>query len=112
MRQMAEEARDILQSPGRPVRDIGCLLREAWQIKKELAEGVSTPAVDEIHECAMRAGALGAKLLGAGGGGFMLILAEPSAHTAIREALKSLIEVSFTTGSMGSKIVVYEPNGG
>jgi len=111
MRQMAEEARDILQSPERPIREIGTLLREAWQIKKDLAEGVTTPAVDEIHDCAMRAGALGAKLLGAGGGGFMLIFAEPSAHSAIREALKTLIEVSFTIGSSGSRIVVYEPNG-
>jgi len=111
MQQMAEEARDILQTPARPIREIGGLLREAWQIKKELADGVTTPAVDEIHDAAIRAGALGAKLLGAGGGGFMLVFAEPSTHYAIREALKTLIEVSFTIGSPGSRIVIYEPDG-
>jgi D-glycero-alpha-D-manno-heptose-7-phosphate kinase len=111
MREMAEEARDIVQSPARPVREMGVLLREAWALKKELADGVTTPAVDEMHHAAMRAGALGAKLLGAGGGGFMLIFAEPASHSAIRAALNKLIEVSFTIGSTGSRIVIYEPNG-
>jgi len=111
MQQMAEEARAILQTPARPIREIGGLLREAWQIKKELADGVTTAAVDEIHDAAIHAGALGAKLLGAGGGGFMLVFAEPSAHSAIREVLRSLIEVSFTVGSQGSRIVIYEPDG-
>jgi D-glycero-alpha-D-manno-heptose-7-phosphate kinase len=111
MRQMAEEAKNILQSPARPIREMGTLLREAWCLKKELAEGVTTPAVDEIHAAVMSAGALGAKLLGAGGGGFMLVLAEPSTHEAIREALQRLIEVSFSIGSPGSRIVIYEPNG-
>jgi D-glycero-alpha-D-manno-heptose-7-phosphate kinase len=111
MRQMAEEAKDILQTPDRPIREIGVLLREAWCIKKELADGVTTPAVDEIHDAVLRAGALGAKLLGAGGGGFMLVFAEPSTHSVIRETLKNLIEVSFTIGSPGSRIVIYEPNG-
>jgi D-glycero-alpha-D-manno-heptose-7-phosphate kinase len=80
-------------------------------IMSRLAEGVTTPAIDEIHKAAMRAGALGAKLLGAGGGGFMLILAEPHTHEGIRDSLKSLIEVSFKIGSPGSRIVIYEPNG-
>jgi len=111
MRQMAEEAREILQSPERSICEMGPLLREAWRIKKELAHGVTTTAVDEIHDCAMRAGALGAKLLGAGGGGFMLIVAEPAKHLAIREVLKDLIEVSFAIGSAGSRIVIYEPYG-
>jgi len=111
MRKMAEEARDILQSPGRPIRELGVLLREAWPLKKELADGVTTPALDEIYDAAIHAGALGAKLLGAGGGGFMLIFAEPSTHAAIRAALSGLIEVSFTIGSPGSRIVIYEPHG-
>jgi len=111
MRQMAEEAKEILQSPGRSMREIGTLLREAWSLKKELADGVTTPDVDEIHETVMRAGALGAKLLGAGGGGFMLVFAEPTRHATIREMLKHLIEVSFSIGSPGSRIVIYEPNG-
>jgi D-glycero-alpha-D-manno-heptose-7-phosphate kinase len=111
MRTMAEEALMILQSPSRPVAELGHLLREAWQLKKELADGVSTAAIDDMYEAAMRAGALGGKLLGAGGGGFMLIFADPHDHQKIREALKDLIEVSFTIGSPGSRVVIYEPDG-
>jgi len=111
MREMAEESRDILQNPDRPIRDIGVLLRDAWRLKKELADSVTTPALDAIHDAALRSGALGAKLLGAGGGGFMLVFAEPWKHAAIRETLKHLIGVSFKIGSPGSRIVIYEPNG-
>lgn len=108
---MATEALSILQSPNRPVSELGPLLREAWQLKRELADCVSTQAIDEIYDAATRAGALGGKLLGAGGGGFMLIFAEPHAQPAIREALKGLIEVSFRIGSAGSRVVIYEPDG-
>jgi len=111
LQRMAEEARNILQNPDRPISELGMLLREAWCVKKELADGVTTPAIDAIHRAAMRAGALGAKLVGAGGGGFMLILAEPQNHAAIRETLKGLIEVSFSIGSPGSRIVIYQTDG-
>lgn len=111
MHKMAEQAMTILQSPTRPVIEIGALLHESWRLKKELADCVTTPAVDEMYEAALNAGALGGKLLGAGGGGFMLIFAEPHTHDRIRKALKDLIEVSFQIGSPGSRIVIYEPNG-
>ena len=80
-------------------------------MKRELAEGVSTSAIDEIYEAARGAGAIGGKLLGAGGGGFMLVFAEPDRRAAIREALQGLIQVRFRTGAPGSKVVVYEPDG-
>lgn len=111
MRQMVEEAAAILQDTSRPISQIGRLLNETWRLKKELADCVSNGAVDDIYTAALNAGALGGKLLGAGGGGFMLIFAEPAAHVRIREALNSLIEVSFRIGSAGSRIVVYEPDG-
>ena len=111
MRKMAEEAMSILQSPTRSICEIGHLLGESWRMKKELANCITTEAVDEIYDAAIRAGALGGKLVGAGGGGFMLLVAEPHRHAAIREALHGLIEVSFQTGSSGSRIVIYEPDG-
>jgi D-glycero-alpha-D-manno-heptose-7-phosphate kinase len=111
MHKMAEQALTILQSPWRPITEIGSLLHESWRLKKELAECVTTSVIDEMYDAAMDAGALGGKLLGAGGGGFMLIFAEPHAHERIRAALKSLIEVSFEIGAPGSRIVIYEPNG-
>lgn len=111
MHKMAEQAMSILQSPLQPIMEIGTLLHESWRLKKELAECVTTLAIDEMYEAARQAGAIGGKLLGAGGGGFMLIFAEPHAHDRIRTALKDLIEVSFQIGSPGSRIVIYEPNG-
>jgi D-glycero-alpha-D-manno-heptose-7-phosphate kinase len=111
MRQMVEEGAAILQDTSRPILHIGRLLHESWRLKKELADGVSNDAMNEIYAAALRAGAIGGKLLGAGGGGFMLIFAEPHTQPAIRDALKDLIEVSFHIGSSGSRIVVYEPDG-
>ena len=78
-------------------------------MKKELADSISSPFIDELYNTGMKAGALGGKLLGAGGGGFMLFIAEPSTHETIRQALSRLITVSFRIGSLGSKIVIYEP---
>jgi len=106
--QMVTEAASILQDRRQPISQIGKLLLDAWQLKKELADVVSNPAIDGICSAALEAGALGVKLLGAGGGGFMLVMADPSNHERIRERLRSLIEVSFRIGSSGSNIVVYE----
>ena len=111
MHHMAEEAMAVLQNPARRIAELGTLLGEAWRLKKELADCVTTDAVEQIYSAAMSAGALGGKLLGAGGGGFLLVFAQPEAHTRIREALKNLIEVSFEIGSTGSRIVIYEPDG-
>jgi D-glycero-alpha-D-manno-heptose-7-phosphate kinase len=111
LQQMAEQAMIIVQNPARPVREIGAMLHEAWRLKKELADCVTTDFVDEAYAAATSAGALGGKLLGAGGGGFLLIFAEPEAQPRIREALSDLIEVSFEIGSPGSRIVIYEPGG-
>jgi D-glycero-alpha-D-manno-heptose-7-phosphate kinase len=111
MHKMAEQAMVILQNPSQPIAEIGHLLHDSWRLKKELADCVTTEAIDQMYTAAMDAGALGGKLLGAGGGGFMLIFAEPHTHEAIRAALRDLIEVSFEIGSPGSRIVIYEPNG-
>ena len=111
MRKMAEHAMNILQHPSHPFTEIGSLLDDSWRLKKELAEGITTGMVDEVYAAARHAGALGGKLLGAGGGGFMLLFAEPHTHERIREALHELIEVSFEIGSPGSSIVIYEPAG-
>jgi D-glycero-alpha-D-manno-heptose-7-phosphate kinase len=111
MHKMAEQAMIILQTPAHPIAEIGHLLHDSWRLKKELADCVSTDSIDQMYAAAMNAGALGGKLLGAGGGGFLLLFAEPHTHTAIREALRDLIEVSFEIGSSGSRIVIYEPNG-
>ena len=71
---------------------------------------IATAAVDDIYEAGMRAGAYGAKLLGAGGGGFMLFLAPPERHAAIRQALAPLIFVPFQFEMGGSRIIYYAPS--
>ena len=110
--EMVDEAGLLLPDPGRPLKELGIMLREAWKIKKELAGPVSNPAIDGIYSAALEAGALGGKLLGAGGGGFMLLLAHPRDHAKIRERLRNPIEVSFRIASPGSKIVIYDPDEG
>ena len=108
---MVHEAAGVLQNPGRPLLQIGTMLAEAWKMKRELADCVSNGDVDAMYEAARDAGAIGGKLLGAGGGGFMLLFAEPPAQVRIREALRGRIEVPFRVGSPGSSIVIYEPDG-
>lgn len=103
---MAYEGRDILQSDRIPLSHIGKLLRGAWRRKKELASAVTNPMVDGIVDAAESAGAIGCKLLGAGGGGFMLIFAAPEHHAKIRERLAALVEVQFKIGSEGSRVVM------
>jgi D-glycero-alpha-D-manno-heptose-7-phosphate kinase len=109
--QTVEEGLSILQDDRRSLDELGRLLHEGWRIKRELADGVSTPAIDEIYSAGRAAGALGGKLLGAGGGGFMLFYVPPEKRAAVREQLRDLIHVGFKIEGEGSKIVLYEPNG-
>ena len=109
LRQLADDATDILQGTGDLVTDLGALMNEAWRLKRELADGVTTPAVDDIYNAGLEAGALGGKLLGAGGGGFMLFVVKPDDQGAVHDRLKDLIHVSFEFDTGGSKIAVFEP---
>ena len=111
IKEMVDEGMSILQSPSTPIMDLGKLMHESWKLKRSLSAKVSTPKIDEIYEAGIKAGATGGKILGAGGGGFILFFAEPKNHKKIIERLKSLVHVVFHFDDVGSKIVVYEPNG-
>jgi D-glycero-alpha-D-manno-heptose-7-phosphate kinase len=111
MRQMVDDGLGILVDPSVPIQMFGELLHEAWQNKRSLSHMVTTPEVDQIYDAACDAGAIGGKLLGAGGGGFMLLFAKPEYHSKIRERLKSLIHVPFRFEDGGSRVVLYQPNG-
>ncbi|MEI8012745.1 MAG: kinase, partial [Candidatus Omnitrophota bacterium] len=93
-------------------RGFGHLLNESWQIKRTLSSEITTPLVDDIYARAMKAGAWGGKLLGAGGGGFILIFVEPEKKQIVREALKQLLEIPFRFESLGSQIIFYQPDSG
>jgi len=111
MRSMVDTAVDILTDPKASLRQLGELLDASWRLKRELADSVSNPQLDEIYEAGSEAGAIGGKLLGAGGGGFMVFLVEPEKRQKVRERLKKLIHVSVGVDNDGSKIVLYQPNG-
>ena len=110
LRGMVDTAVEILIDEKIPLRELGALLHESWQLKRELADSVSNRQIDEIYELARDAGALGGKLLGAGGGGFMVFYVEPAVQKQVRERLKNLIHVSIGIDGDGSKIVLYEPD--
>ena len=90
----------------------GRLLDESWQIKRTLSNKITTPGVDDIYSKALKAGALGGKLLGAGGGGFVLVFAEPDRKPAVRQALAGLLEIPFKFETLGSQIIFYQPDSG
>lgn len=90
--------------------DFGKLLHEGWLIKRGLTNKITTPVIDQIYEAARGAGAIGGKLLGAGGGGFMVIFARPQDHAKIKETLKKLLLVPFRFETAGTQIVFYQPN--
>jgi len=83
----------------------GEALNRAWVLKKELGEQVTTPEVEFIYNAAMGAGATGGKLLGAGGGGFMLFFVEPEKRAQVQEALKGLVHVPFKFEAEGSQVI-------
>ena len=111
MRAMVDEAIAILQDVSEPIGSFGKLIDASWQYKRSLSDRVSPPEIDILYQAAMDAGAIGGKILGAGGGGFLLIFAKPERHIAIRERLNKLIHVPFDFDDSGSRVVLYQPNG-
>ena len=108
MKDLVDESLSILTGPHN-IGDFGELLQEAWQSKRSLSAQVSNSEVDAIFDRATAAGAVGGKLLGAGGGGFILFFVPPDRHAAVRRALDRLICVPFTFESTGSQIIFFEP---
>ncbi len=108
---MVGEAESILGSPDASLKEVGKMLHDSWLLKRGIADGVSNEKVDEIYQAGLAAGAVGGKVLGAGGGGFILFYVEPENQKSVRERLAKLTEVSFGIDWSGSKIVVYEPDG-
>ena len=107
MREMVDEALSILTGDN-DLEEFGKLLDEGWKLKRSLSSKIAPPEVDQIYDEAQQAGAIGGKLLGAGGGGFMLIFARPAVHLRIRERLKHLLCVPVEFESNGSQVIHYE----
>lgn len=106
---MVNEAMSILGG-GDDIARFGMLLHEAWQTKRSLSAKVSNPYIEDIYSAAMSAGAVGGKVIGAGGGGFMLFFVHPHDQARVRERLRHLIHVPFKMESSGSRIIFFDPD--
>ncbi|MBA7609663.1 D-glycero-alpha-D-manno-heptose 7-phosphate kinase [subsurface metagenome] len=106
--EMVGEGEKILTSNS-DLSQFGKLLDEGWKLKRRLSDKVSTDYIDFLYNAALDAGAIGGKVCGAGGGGFLLLFVPPELQEAVRKRLKSLLEVPFQFETSGSTVIFYEP---
>lgn len=111
MKEMVNEAITILHSSTSSITDFGKLLHQNWLYKRSLSEKISNPQIDAIYDTAIHHGATGGKILGAGGGGFLLLFVKPELQNKIRQSLADLIHVPFEFENSGSRVVLYQPDG-
>jgi D-glycero-alpha-D-manno-heptose-7-phosphate kinase len=105
--QMVNEAVSILNGKPENIGEFGKLLHESWMVKRGLTKLITTDKIDCLYSAALEAGALGGKLLGAGGGGFLLLFVPPENQQRVREQLKNALYVPFYFENLGSQIVMY-----
>jgi D-glycero-alpha-D-manno-heptose-7-phosphate kinase len=105
MAAMVPEAMNILAAGPSRINDFGKLLDESWKIKRSLSSRITNPHIDDMYVAAREAGAIGGKLLGAGGGGFMLIFAAPKDQQRIKERLGKFLHVPFRFENEGSQVI-------
>jgi D-glycero-alpha-D-manno-heptose-7-phosphate kinase len=107
MLELVDTATEILQGKEDRLDEFGQLLHEQWLIKRSMSARISNSDIDAMYEAGMKAGALGGKLLGAGGGGFMLFYVRPEQRAQVLEALKQLLFVPARFDHLGSQIIYY-----
>ena len=108
---MVGEGLSILTNDNSSLDEFGFLLNDAWKMKSSLSRDITNSGIDDIYDIAIKNGAIGGKILGAGGGGFVLFFVKPQDQNKVKNALKSLTYVPFSFENTGSKVVVYQPNG-
>jgi D-glycero-alpha-D-manno-heptose-7-phosphate kinase len=106
---LVDEAEKVLTDGKRDLDDFGRLLHESWKWKRQSGAAVTTNTIDTLYERGMQAGALGGKLLGAGGGGFLVFYVQPQYQEALRDALKNLMYIPFKFEEGGSRVIHYTP---
>lgn len=109
MKQLVDNAEDVLVDKAKDLDEFGRLLDYTWKLKRQTGSRVSTNAIDGLYEKAISAGALGGKLLGAGGGGFLLFYVPEERQRAVKEVLSNLLYVPFEFESGGTDVIYYAP---
>ena len=104
---LVDEAQKILSDNNADLDEFGKLLDYSWNLKRGISEGISTDSIDEQYKKAMDAGALGGKLLGAGGGGFLLFYVPKEKQKSVKNALKDQMQVPFSFENEGTRIIYY-----
>lgn len=107
MLEILNEAKEVFTNEKVSIDEIGKLLKEQWFLKKSITKYISNPQIDEIYEAGVNAGAIGGKLLGAGGGGFMLFFAKKENHKKIKQSLNKKLFVPFRFEKTGSQIIYF-----
>ncbi len=111
MKDLVDEGYNILLG-AKDLNKFGELLNYSWELKKSLSNKITNNKIDDMYKKAIKAGAIGGKLLGAGGGGFMLFYVKKERQESVKRALNNFLHIPFDFDFDGSKIVVYEPNYG
>lgn len=109
MYSLVEDAESVLIDQSRDLDDFGRLLDYTWRLKRGTGKAVSTTEIDDLYERGKKAGALGGKLLGAGGGGFLIFYVEPDKRQKVMDAMSRLLYIPFEFETGGTQVVHYTP---
>ncbi len=109
MYDLVDEAEAVLEDKYSDLDDFGRLLDESWRLKRQTGGSITTESIDALYDKGMAAGALGGKLLGAGGGGFLLFYVQPNKREAVMEEMKKLLYVPFRFENGGTQVIHYTP---
>ena len=109
MYELVNEAESILTDKNRDLDDFGKLLDNTWKLKKATGSSISTNSIDELYKTGIEAGALGGKLLGAGGGGFLVFYVQPEKQESVNKAMNHLMHIPFKFEDSGTQVIHYSP---
>lgn len=109
MLNLVDEAESILTDQSKDLDDFGRLLDVTWKLKRQTGKSVSTSNIDDLYDKGIEAGALGGKLLGAGGGGFLVFYVQPENQMSVKEAMKDLLYIPFKFEDGGTQVIYYGP---
>lgn len=109
MYSMVDEAEAILTDKNKSLDDFGSLLNSSWELKRRTGKGVSNDAIDALYDRGIKAGALGGKLLGAGGGGFLVFYVKPENRSNLLKEMAELLNVPFRFSDDGASVIYCTP---